>query len=72
MPSKKQAIIQNGVASCAKPISIANDVVAVCQLDAENSTSCASQRATNDAHPTPLPEGQLLQMIAEMKAQMKE
>ena len=68
MPSKKHAIIQNGVASCAKPVSIANDVVPVCQLDAENSTSSAPLRVTNDAHPTPLPEGQLLHMIAEMKA----
>jgi len=35
MPSKKQAIIHNGVDSCAKPVSIANDIAAKCQLDVE-------------------------------------
>ena len=37
-----------------------------------DSASSIPQGATNDAYPAPLPEGQLLQMIAEMKARMKE
>ena len=41
-------------------------------MDAENSASSALQGATNDAHPTPLLEGWLLQMITEKKAQMEE
>ena len=72
MPSKKQATTHDVFPSGAKPVSIANDVATECQLDAENSTSSALHGATNNAHPSPLSEGQLLQMIVEMKAQMKE
>jgi len=67
MHPKKQATTHNGAASRAKPVSTANDVTTECQLDAENSVSSAPHGETNDAHPTPLPEGQLLQMIIAMK-----
>ena len=60
MAPKKQSTTYNGVASRTKLVSIANDVAIECQLDAKNFASSAQYGEINDAHPTPLPEEQLL------------